>query len=346
MSSRKCPVCLEPCFSDETGEQILNLYAPSCHHGVCKGCIRGIMKIDLYDSKPIEDRFITENSGTLVYRSPNGWRDVFLYKCPCCNDISREYSLKFGKIFYEEEESSSTNVISIEQNFIKNVSSFDEMMGKVQSLVSSSMKEHAERYDTSRQKCESILKGLDTTIQRERQLNVKIEEHKKKITILKKYISELEQNYQSRFNELKKIATEQVRLVEEKKYKKLLDEEKERINNSNRDYINRLDCDLDQRVDYRVEYIMHQWEVEKSDRENELKKEMASLKYDLEMEAKQNAEKIRIKYKEKMTKQLAEFDSSMDEYKEYLSRREEFNQFRESSKEYQEFLKFKAFSSK
>ena len=55
MSSRKCPVCLEPCFSDETGEQILNLYAPSCHHGVCKGCIRGIMKIDLYDSKPIED---------------------------------------------------------------------------------------------------------------------------------------------------------------------------------------------------------------------------------------------------------------------------------------------------
>ena len=81
------------------------------------------------------------------------------------------------------------------------------MMNQVQSLVSSTMKEHAERYDTSRQKCESILKGLDTTIQRERQLNVKITEHKKNIKILKKYISELELNYQSRFNELRKIAT-------------------------------------------------------------------------------------------------------------------------------------------
>jgi cell fate (sporulation/competence/biofilm development) regulator YlbF (YheA/YmcA/DUF963 family) len=63
------------------------------------------------------------------------------------------------------------------------------------------------------------------------------------------------------------------------------------------------------------------------------------------MEAKQNAEKIRTKYKEKMTKQLAEFDSCMDEYKEFLSRKEEFNQFKNSSKEYQEFLRFKAFSS-
>ena len=73
---------------------------------------------------------------------------------------------------------------------------------------------------------------------------------------------------------------------------------------------------------------------------------MANLKYDLEMEAKQNAENVRAKYKERMTKQLAEFNSSMDEYKEYLSRREEFNQFKEYSKEYQEFLRFKEFSSK
>ena len=86
---------------------------------------------------------------------------------------------------------------------------------------------------------------------------------------------------------------------------------------------------------------MHQWEVEKSDRENELKKEMASLKYDLEMEAKQNAEKIRTKYKEKMTKQLAELIPVWMNTRN-ISRREEFIQFRESSKEYQEFLKFKS----
>lgn len=208
MSSRKCPVCLEPCFSEDTGEKILNLYAPSCHHGVCKGCIRGIMKIDQYDSKPIEDMFITENGGKLVYRSPNGWRDVFLYKCPCCNDISREYSLKFGKIFYEEEESSSTKAISIEQSFNKNVSSFDEMMNKVQSLVSSTMKEHAERYDTSRQKCGSIIKGIGSVIDRERDLIRVISYHNKRISILERNIYELEENYQSRFCAMKTQARE------------------------------------------------------------------------------------------------------------------------------------------
>ena len=158
MSSRKCPVCLEPCFSEETGEQILNLYAPSCHHGVCKECIRGIMKWKAYDNTFIEDSSITEIGGKMVYSiTQYGWGGKYFYKCPCCNDVSKDYTVTFGRIFYEENESSRTKVISIEQSF------------------------------------------------------------KKKITILKKYIYDLEQNYQSRFNELRKIATEQVRLVEEKK---------------------------------------------------------------------------------------------------------------------------------
>jgi hypothetical protein len=346
MSSRKCPVCLEECFSEDTGEQILTLYAPSCHHGVCKECIRGIMKRESYNSKAIEDSSITEISGKLVYSDiQNGWRGRYFYKCPCCNDISKDYTVTFGRIFYEEDESINTKVISIEQSFNKNVSSFDEMMNKVQSLVSYTMKEQAERYETSRLKCEKIIQSLDTTIRKEQQLKERITQHNKKISILKKHISELEHNYQSRFNDMKKKANEEVRLVEEKKYKKLIEEEKYRINRINQDYIKKLDCDFEQRVDYRVEYIMLQWEEQKSTREKELKKKMAFLKYELEMEAKQNAEKIRTKYKEKMTKQLAEFDSCMDEYKEFLSRKEEFNQFKNSSKEYQEFLRFKAFSS-
>lgn len=347
MSSRKCPVCLEPCFSEETIGESLNLYAPSCHHGVCKECIRGIMKRESHNSIPIEDSSITEIGGKIVYNSTqNGWRGRFFYKCPCCNDVSKDYTVTFGRIFYEEDDSSGTKVISIEQSFKKNNYSFDKMMNKVQSMISSSMMEQAERYETSRQKCESMIKGVDTIIQEEIQLNERITQHKKKISILKKYISELEQNYQSRFEDMKKKAMKEARIIEEKKYKKLLDDEKDLIYRSSKDYINKLDRDFERRVDYRVEYIMHQWEVEKSDRENKLKKEMANLKYDLEMEAKQNAENVRAKYKERMTKQLNEFDSSMDEYKEYLSRRDEFNLFKESSKEYQEFLRFKEFSSK
>ena len=43
-------------------------------------------------------------------------------------------------------------------------------------------------------------------------------DHKKKITILEKYISELEQNYQSRFCAMKTQAREEVKSEEEKKY--------------------------------------------------------------------------------------------------------------------------------
>ena len=351
MSSRKCPVCLEPCFSEDTGEHNLNLFAPSCHHGVCKGCICGIMKKVTYGhhaalGSSLEDDF-TEDSGKLLFKDSSLYISIkFHYKCPCCNDITTSKYIKFGKVFYEEDESSNAKAISIEQSFNKNVSSFDEMMNKVQSLVSSTMKEHAERYDKSTRKCGSIIKGIGSVIDRERHLTRIIGYHNERISILKKNFSELDQNYESRFCAMKTQAREEVKREEERKYKELIDEEKERINNSNRDYICRMDRDFNDRVDRKVEHTLREWDRQKSNRETDLRKEMEILKYDLEMEAKQNAEKIRTKYKEKMTRQLDEFDSSMDEYKEFLSRREEFNQFKESSKEYQEFLRFKEFSSK
>ena len=46
-----------------------------------------------------------------------------------------------------------------------------------------------------------------------------------------------------------------------------------------------------------------------------------------------------------MALQLDEFNSSIDEYKEFLKLRKKFNEFKDYLKQYQEFLQFKAFSS-
>ena len=53
-----------------------------------------------YNSKAIENSSITEISGKLVYNDiPNSWNDKYFYKCPCCNDVSKDYTVTFGKIF-------------------------------------------------------------------------------------------------------------------------------------------------------------------------------------------------------------------------------------------------------